>query len=237
MGFLVDDTHIITCAHVISSSSPELESNDIHTPPDDPVAITFLFVDNEREYTAHVEHWVPPLNAACPDSQDIAILKLDDPKPNGARPAHLIDHEEPDGTFRAYAYPECFNGVDPTWAEGNILGRLDNTNCLQIQHEKSVGIYIQQGFSGTAVWEKELKGVVGMVVSGDLGRGIAIVIPMDAIETAWPVLGSLIKRPDIKTIWNLRHQRNKDFTGRDGIRFVSVFFLCVTVFLFNRRAS
>ena len=152
-----------------------------YTQPDDPAVITFLFIDREREYTAHVERWVPPLNAACSDFQDIAILKLDGSKPNGARPAYLIDHEERGGTFMAYGYPECFDGADPIWAQGSILGRLDDTHCFQIQHEKDVGIFVQQGFSGTAVWAKELKGVVGMIVSGDKKRGIATAIPMDAI--------------------------------------------------------
>jgi tetratricopeptide (TPR) repeat protein len=215
MGFLVDDTHIITCAHVVSSSPPELDSDDIYTPPDDPVAITFLFVDHKR-YSAHVEHWVPPLNAACPETQDVAILKLDDPKPNGARPAHLIDHEE-EGKVKVYGYPKCFDGKGTIWSEANILGRLHDIDCIQIQHEKDVGIFVQQGFSGAAVWAKELEGVVGMIVSGYTERGIAIAIPIDAIKKAWPPLKSLIKRPDKQIMWNLHHLRNEDFTGRDDL--------------------
>jgi tetratricopeptide (TPR) repeat protein len=217
MGFLVDDTHIVTCAHVISSSTPELGSDDILTQPDDPVAITFVFIDREKEYTAHVEHWGAPLNAPCPDFQDIAILKLDDPKPKLARPACLINHEEQGGTFMAYGYPECFEGAEPIWAQGSILGRLDDTNCFQIQHERDVGIFVQQGFSGTAVWAKELKGVVGMIVSGDKKRGIATAIPMDAIERVWPSLKPFVTDNCLPPICNLPYLRNKSFTGREEL--------------------
>jgi hypothetical protein len=182
MGFLVDNEHIVTCAHIISVSNTP---SGIYVQPSEAVAITFLFEDNRPTYSAHVVKWAAPNDKACPEILDIAVLRIDGSKPPNAHPAQLIDREGRGNPFRAYGYPERYKGASPTWAYGEICDRLD-TGSLQIQHPRDKGIFVQGGFSGGPVWDEIREGVVGMVVAAEAQDGIAHVIPSEELVNWCP---------------------------------------------------
>lgn len=137
-GFVLPGDRVATCAHVVEGF--------------DGVTAEFPLVDGS---SSAVE--VDSLDT----DQDIAVLRLLDP-PAGTRPApvrlerSLLDHR-----FRVLgctpAHPE---GV---WVSG-VLAGTQGGNRVQMSvdahHEQIV-----QGFSGAPVWDRELGGVVGMVVT------------------------------------------------------------------------
>ncbi len=89
--------------------------------------------------------------------------------------------------FRVFGFPEGHD--DGVLATGRLLGR-QATNWIQIEDVKAQGFAVAPGFSGTPVWDTQLKGVVGMVVAagrpGDTKT--AFVIPMDVLSASWPLL-------------------------------------------------
>jgi tetratricopeptide (TPR) repeat protein len=213
MGFLVDNKHVITCAHVISATegSDDRECER----PGEPVTVKFLFIDGQPIRIADVATWCPPKNAPCPESRDIAVLQINSNPPKEACPAHVVDREVHGNEFMAYGYPTRYASESPTWVYGEICDRLD-TRCVQLQHSRNKGIFVQGGFSGGLVWDLNLQGVIGMIVSAVAEDGIACAIPNEILAEAWPPLKDFIVRPPFAQpiAYNCPYHRNKNFTGR-----------------------
>ena len=53
-----------------------------------------------------------------------------------------------------------------------------------------IGIFIESGFSGAAVWDTTLRAVVGMVSSRNINPAerVAYMIPVRTLKQAWPPL-------------------------------------------------
>ncbi len=121
MGYLVDEEHIITCAHVVS---PVGSSKDpIYQQPDGPVRITFLFAEGQPSEEATIAHWGPPKGELCSEADDFAVLRIDKKRiPLNVCRASLIEAETPDGHFSAYGYPKQYKGEHPAIVDGEICG-------------------------------------------------------------------------------------------------------------------
>ena len=85
--------------------------------------------------------------------------------PAGSQPARLVPTAEVwDHPFRAFGFPD---GVDQgVWASGVLRDRQGN-GWVQIEDVHTTGYRVQQGFSGTPVWDEQADGVVGMVVTAE----------------------------------------------------------------------
>jgi hypothetical protein len=61
---------------------------------------------------------------------------------------------------------------------------------IQIDGTDDLGIFIESGFSGAAVWDTNLRGVVGMISSRNLNPAerVAYMIPVRALKQAWQPL-------------------------------------------------
>src|SRR5205085_2176204 len=107
---------------------------------------------------------------------------------NGTAVVRLVVAEDLwDHTFRAFGFPNYHDqGV---WASGKLRAR-EATGWVQIEDIKAVGKRVQQGFSGGAVWDEQLDGVVGMVVAAneDASR-VAYIIPTNMLIKACSALG------------------------------------------------
>jgi HEAT repeat protein len=197
LGFLVDDTHIVTCAYVVKDA---LNLDDFpRETPSDTVKVDFPFVTDELQSTAHVRIWHPWTSDEDKIS-DIAVLELDNRRPEAAHPARLAPSAQFfNDTFWAFGIaPRYPSGI---WSRGTIRERLPNGR-LQVEtlHD---GAPIEMGFGGTPVWDEKLNGVVGVIESvlmtrtegGDIvGGGIAFVIPIDVLVEVWPDLEKIIER-------------------------------------------
>jgi len=177
-GFLVAEGQVLTCAHVVAAALGLPE--DTPETPQAEVYLDFPLVAPGRSLTARVMHWQP--------DSDVAGLELDGDPPTGTRPVRLVTAKDLWAhAFRAFGFPSGYD--DGVWASGVLRGR-QAAGWVQIEDVKEPGYWVQPGFSGTAVWDEQLNGVVGMAVAADTDRGIkaAFMIPASLLIEAWPQL-------------------------------------------------
>src|SRR5205809_2759373 len=178
-GFLVDEQYILTCAHVVAEA---LEWSRGEFSPDSPqelVHLNFPLLDRNTILKARVVFWQPAREDWS--GGDIAGLQLMTDAPVGAEAARFALAEDVwDHDFRAFGFP---NGQDNgVWATGRLLDR-QASNWIQIEDNKTGGFAVIPGFSGGAVWDEQLGGVVGMVVAAVVQpeTRVAFVIPLDVL--------------------------------------------------------
>lgn len=191
-GFLVQEKYVLTCAHVVAQAlgislyTPEKPLEEVH--------LDFPSIDPGEILKARVVIWreVQEDNSSPPpdDGEDIAVLKLETAPPVGAIPAPLLSKNNLEGhRFAAFGFPGGHdNGV---WAYGVLCGR-QGAGWVQIEAEKEPGFRVEPGFSGTPIWDKKLKGIVGIAVAADLERieaKVAFMIPTELLVKAWSKLG------------------------------------------------
>lgn len=185
-GFLVDEQHILTCAHVVAEALEWSGGAFSPEPPQELVSLDFPRLDHRTILTARVVFWQPA--SADWSGGDIAGLQLEADAPVGAEPVRFALAEDVwDHDFRAFGFPSGQdNGV---WATGRLLDR-QASNWIQIEDNKTGSFAVIPGFSGGAVWDEQMGGVVGMVVAAIVQpetKG-AFVIPLDVLLAAWPLI-------------------------------------------------
>jgi formylglycine-generating enzyme required for sulfatase activity len=124
----------------------------------------------------------------CDPEADLAGLKISADLPHAPPPLLQVAASEVWGhPFRAFGFPNGY--ADGVWATGRILGS-DANGWLQIEETQTTGYAVQPGFSGGAIWDESLQGVVGMIVAADTRPGVraAFVLPVDRLVRAWPEL-------------------------------------------------
>ena len=182
-GFLISEDTVLTCAHVVAAA---LGLRD--TPLDIPtrtIELDFPIIAAQQKLTGHVIFW----QSFLPNGGgDIAALHLDHPAPDGVQVAHLVTADEDlwGHEFRAFGFPEGHD-EDGVWVSGKLRGR-QATGWIHIEDVKETGYRVQPGFSGAAVWDEDLEGVVGMVVGAEEDPRIkaAFMIPTMVLVKAWP---------------------------------------------------
>jgi hypothetical protein len=183
-GILVDGEHVLTCAHVVARALgiPD-ETAEM---PADSLSLDFPYLGRSCE--GHVVHWKPPLiDEYRGEVGDVAVLHLDQEKPPGARPAPLTPARPlPGHQFKAIGYPKGYEYHGAS-ADGVIKDLLPSGR-LQIESLKVDGVPVQEGFSGTPVWDEELKGVVGIVVGALKRDRVGFIIPTKELRDMWRAL-------------------------------------------------
>lgn len=210
-GFLVGETTVLTCAHVITTALGI--THDAPTAPEMLISLDFPLIATEHKLTAQVIFWQ---SVQANGGGDIAVLHLKNPLPEGTRVARLVTADDLwDHTFRAFGFPRSHDqGV---WASGKLRAR-EATGWMQIEDVKITGTRVQQGFSGSAVWDEQLDGVVGIVVAADEGTSkIAYIIPSTVLVKAYPALGQQAIPPcPYRGLLAFREQDAPFFFGREA---------------------
>ncbi|NES06554.1 MAG: trypsin-like serine protease, partial [Okeania sp. SIO2F4] len=213
-GFLVSENQILTCAHVvalalgINGNTAEMQTTE--------VKLDFPQVAPGKFMTAKVIFWLPVNPQAA--LEDIAVLELTT-IPNNISPVRLMTSEEYWGhNFRAFGFPKGKqNGV---WANGVLRGGTAN-GWVQLEDIDNTGYALQEGFSGTPVWDESLEGVVGMAVAAEkqqLDTKAAFIIPTNLLMAAWPQLQErLIASCPYKGLFAFREGDAEYFFGREAI--------------------
>ncbi len=163
-GFLVSQHHIITCAHVVNLAFRRSKSDT--DKPDGEITLDFPLIAPDHTLKAKVIAWYPedefPNRSGKP--QDIAVLKLkeDEDPPAGCAATQLVFGDDLwNHKCRAFGFAKSPGRWVPVAARDVIEGRW-------IQIESGDTAYaLEPGYSGTAVWDDQLNGVVGMVVAGE----------------------------------------------------------------------
>lgn len=191
-GFLVSNEYILTCAHVVAYclDTPKKTAHIIMRQkeiPDEIIEVNFPIFEKGKigeKLETKVTFW-RPLNDQK-NIQDIAVLKLinSDLLPEDAKPINLIqigNQSLKENEFEALGFPK--KGSDGEWATGKLMGPIGR-GLIQLEGTKQTGLRLESGFSGTAIWDKNLQGVVGMAVKADQERPeakVAFMIPTDLI--------------------------------------------------------
>ncbi|MGH3865783.1 MAG: trypsin-like peptidase domain-containing protein [Pseudonocardiaceae bacterium] len=211
-GFLVGAGHVVTCAHVVTRA---LGRKTQQTPAEtDTVSLDFPLVAAGVMVGARVEVWHPIQDD---DKGDIAVLALISDPPAGVLPASLVAAEDFwSHPFRAFGFPRHHDhGV---WASG-VLRARQAAGWVQMESGPS-GYPVEAGFSGAAVWDDEVAGVVGMTVAAD-ARGdlrAAYLIPTEELIRAWPPLaGRTVPPCPYRGLHAFRERDVSVFHGRQDL--------------------
>lgn len=175
-GFLVGEKWVVSCAHVIKSLLEK--SNSSSSQPEDTIYLDFPLVDAGKIKEANVIFW------KTEEEEDIAFLKLNDEPPKKAMPAKLVTSDDLwNHSVRAYGFPKGFNkGV---WAKGELRSKIDN-EWVQLDNFKIFGHDVVKGFSGTPIWDDNLRGVVGMLIATETpDNNSAYFASVEFIEKSW----------------------------------------------------
>ena len=176
-GVLVGPDLVATCAHVVA----EAVGADAGGPrPTRAVVVDFPLRAGSPagpvRRAAQVHRWAP---IDADGTGDVAILRLSEPAPAGVvmpplrRVDRLWDHR-----FRAFGFP---NGMtDGVWTTGRIRS-AQGTGWCQLQGSPG-DQSIEEGFSGTPVWDDETGAVVGLMVAASRDDSTtAYLIPVDHV--------------------------------------------------------
>ncbi|MCH2247184.1 MAG: serine protease [Crocosphaera sp.] len=221
-GFLVSDEYLITCAHVVNESLGYGVTRQEKPNNTEIIKFDFPVIASGQPLEAIVEEW-KPVNFRTNEPQDIAILRLQSKLPDDVKQLPLINTKEQDldeHKFKAFGFPK----VKPTGvnSEGKIRGDVAYQK-IQIQVIGTTEYRIEGGFSGTAIWDKTLEGVVGMAVSAEkftsveesyyLPKG-AFFIPTDMLIKAFPELQKVAiineRIPQIIKLLSQGYQESKE---------------------------
>ena len=162
-GLYICDNLILSCYHVISDTLDE----NLHQEKD--IWIDFPMILPE-------EHHLPfkMKIIAYDESEDIALLQPIEniELPKNARPTKLVSYSYLNRhNFIAWG----FNYVHPEGiqSEGVILGS-NAKGWYQTERINQVGYAIVPGFSGTPIWDNDIKGIVGIAIANDRDPSVKI---------------------------------------------------------------
>jgi hypothetical protein len=194
-GVLVDQWHVLTCAHVVNQAlARDARERD---PPGGEVRLDFVEADVAPLGARVVDGgWVP----IEPDGRgDVAVLQLQAEVPRGTRPALLRRPPQLRGhRFDTYGYPRRY---DPGVSASGVLAAWGGPANLwvELQGIELPGHRVEGGFSGAAVYDHDVQGVVGIVVAEDklAEAKLAWMLPVRALvqllQPSWPRLAAIAR--------------------------------------------
>ena len=194
-GFLAGPGKVLTCAHVVAEALG-LPGTPAERPEEE------LELDFPLRAAGHLvrarvsaDCWVPI--DADTGRGDVAGLDLLDVPPDRATALPLVPADDLySHEFTTFGFPAPQRGFegDPlseagVWAHGRILGR-QAVGHFQLEGTSDVGVRIEPGFSGSPIWDLELRGAVGMTVTSDatVERRTAYCIAAADLLAAWAAL-------------------------------------------------
>src|SRR5664280_531387 len=216
-GFLVDEQHVVTCAHVVLAALGAGERDPL-PPGEVGVPLDFPAADGEPVWaTVDRDAWRP---VDADGRGDVAVLQLSSPlpaiEPAPLRaPTALRDH-----TFSTHGFPP-----GEPWgvtAVGVLRGREGpGWQWVRVENTGFVGRPVERGFSGAPVWDDQLGAVVGMVVAQDRRREArgAYAIPVAVLAQAWPLATLAVpgsNAEELEKHWAPRSRGVKSLTPTTG---------------------
>jgi WD40 repeat protein len=225
-GVLVDSSHVVTCAHVAAYAAGVAETSQ--DPPTATIMLDFPALGKHQPLRAHVlkEGWRP---VDAEQGGDIAVIQLDDPLPPGAAPPPLL---RPPVTRERKVLAEGFPAGYPgeITSENVVVAEAGpRREWLQLAPDGRNGFLIEEGYSGTPLWDPDAEAVLGIAMGKDKAERGAFMIPVRVLAEAWPALEESIGwrlrfDPDAATHWGPRgrgvttsSEEASLFTGRERI--------------------
>jgi len=191
LGFAVDPTHIVTCAHVINAALGRPDRVDRMRPDTgDLIHVRFPLGGSptgDTGRTAHVVGWLPD-EAAAFEVDDLAVLKLTEVAPGHVPVLRPLAYER---SMRVQMWGPQQDRADGGHVIGELLGEVRSG---RIQVNAAGGRFrVRPGFSGGPVWETRTGGVVGVLQAcGAENDAVdAYLLGIDRVAAVWPPWRSL----------------------------------------------
>ncbi|MER7398755.1 trypsin-like peptidase domain-containing protein [Streptomyces sp. NPDC000151] len=180
-GVLCANGTVLTCAHVVGPGG----GGDGGGGGPAGVLVDFPFLERGHGIPAGIVLSRAETPVGSPD--DVAVLR---PArvPAGACAAPLDEVDDPAGHgFDAYGFPA--GHPDGVWATGRLDGRTAG-GLIQFTVPSAQGYSPARGFSGSPVWDRDARVVVGMVTAVDRDARLrtAYAVPVDGLRAHWPEL-------------------------------------------------
>ncbi|MEU6432421.1 trypsin-like peptidase domain-containing protein [Microbispora sp. NPDC046973] len=179
-GFLIDNQHVLTCAHVV---------HNVQNP-----IVVFPATHPRQHYPASVVT-TGPWNKEDPRG-DFALLKLSQPAP--VPPAQFADPIDMDAWRDKKLFSYGFAAGKTTSGTFAEL-RIDDRQVLarewcQVNAWDGHGQFIAKGFSGAAVYLPDTDHVIGMITDADLtpGQRVGRMLPISTLRQYWEPLDDLL---------------------------------------------
>ncbi|GAA2375478.1 trypsin-like peptidase domain-containing protein [Streptomyces carpaticus] len=170
VAFLATTHTALTCAHVLP---PEA---------DEAVVVPAITTEDEPE---------PVRCTVERRDEDIAVLRFAAPPP-GTAPVPLAYPGEGNRTVRAFGHPA---GRPDGVRHAGVLRGLQSGGRVQIDKAPDSAYEITGGFSGSPVWDTELRAAVGMVVTYDTAAPAAFMIPLQLLCAEVAEIRDLFEKP------------------------------------------
>ena len=222
VGFVVDDTHIVTCAHVVNAALGRDQRAQDKPGPLVRVQVDFPLLGGAAgapSRSCAVQVWEPPPSYGVSGGDVAGLVLVGEDLPGRAGPARITDLATVRGvTARVFGYPgDPPRQVNGAWSELRLRGAVGG-GVIQLDTGGESAIRAQPGYSGSPVIVTGDTGdaVLGMlaVASSDGGARDAYAIPVAELARAWPeVVGRL-------TIPPCPYRGLGAFTAEDAAMFV-----------------
>ncbi|MFR9775140.1 trypsin-like peptidase domain-containing protein [Micromonospora sp. MS34] len=179
-GFLIDDRHVLTCAHVVG---------------DRPAAtVSFLALGRDHSVPGTVVYrgpWTPGAGEG-----DVAVVRLDELvglEPARLAPLHAVEIFA-EQKLAAFGFPSGYTGSGQiSYFRADPHPRLAGRAC-QTTPVDDTGFVLREGYSGSAAYVCGTDEVIGMVISADRDgtSGSGVILPVDELHRQWPQLAERI---------------------------------------------
>lgn len=197
-GVLVDQWHVLTCAHVVSAAL-EVESSE---PPGEEVTVELPFMPASRDGSpdsqpvrlrarVSTRGWAP---ASAGGGGDLTLLRLEQAAPRDCAVARLARAVDTSGKgVLVYGHPDGLD--DGVWTRTSIGGvGGPRGEWLQLDAAHFAGRSVTRGFSGAGAVDEGSGHILGIVVAHDGADSarVAWAIRMEVAVTYLPLLADLL---------------------------------------------
>ena len=188
LGVLVGERHVVTCAHVVNVVLGRDQRAQSQPEPAAPVLVEFPLLDDSRPILATVVAWLPPSDSRGM-GDDVAGLVIGEGLPSAAAAARLaVEPARVGHQVRVFGYPGAPARPDGGWVSATVRGTTGNGR-LQIDSSQDSALRVQQGFSGSALYDDSSGRVVGLLAAAPIGispQRDSYAISADRLRLAWP---------------------------------------------------
>lgn len=181
MAMLLSPRRILTCAHVVNVALGRSATEREAPMEGATVLVGFPMLATRPPHKATIERWRAPGFGA---QDDIAVLVLEDDAPCAVGVAVLAEVTGVDLAADALSVFGIAGGsFVGNHVDAHFMGPVSGS-WAQLDGSRETGAFIQGGFSGAAVWDKQHGAIVGMVVAKSKADGVkvAYMIPTAALR-------------------------------------------------------
>jgi WD40 repeat protein len=200
VGFVVDERHIVTCAHVVNTALARDQRAQDKPAPGARVGVDFpmlAYAADAPTRSCRVMAWVPPPTAGVSGGDVAGLVLVGEGLPSGAGFARLAERASRDETaLNVFGYPDNPPRQEHgAWSAVHLRGAV-GAGLIQLDSDSESAIRAQPGYSGSPIVAKgnttdEVLGMLAVASRDDGGRD-AYGIPVAALAEAWlDVLGAL----------------------------------------------